>query len=447
MKENKLLHNAKWIIVCKTLQSLIQLAVGMLSARYLGPSNYGLLNYAAAVAAVALPFVQLGLHEILVGEYVENPDREGEILGTALVMNMASALCCIAGVTVFASAANPGEPVTILVCALYSTGLLFQAMEMVQYWFQAKLLSKYASLAMLIAYVAVSAYKILLLATGKSVCWFALAHGVEYGAAGFLLLAAYKKKGTQKLSFSAAAARQMFSKGKYYIASSLLVVAFQSTAGILVKLLTGTVENGCFAAAVTCTAVVQFVYHAIIDSARPVILADKKADQNQFEKHISGLYCVIVYLSLGQSVVFTVFAGPIMKLLYGAAYDAGIPVLRILIWQTAFSYMGTVRNIWILAQERYDRLWVINLCGALTNLALNLWFIPVWGACGAAAASLLTQIITNFVLGFLMKDIRPNNRLLLAGLHPRFAWRMLQNLTQTVIRVYITKTGRILRKR
>lgn len=432
MINNKLLNNAKWIIVCKVLQSLIQLVVGMLSARYLGPANYGLINYAAAIVAVVTPIMRLGLPGVLVREYVEKPHHEGMVLGTALVMNMLSAVACIIGVTAFASVANAGEPSTILVCALYSTSLFFQAIEMAQYWFQAKLLSKYSSLAMLCSYVVVSAYKIYLLVTAKSVYWFALSHAVEYGVTGLLLLISYRKNGEQKLSFSVDLAREMFSKGKYYIVSSLMVVAFNSTASILMKLLIGTTENGYFSAAVTCTAVVQFVYSAIIDSARPAILESKKIDQKQFEKNVSRLYCVIVYLALAQSVAFTIFAKLIIRILYGSDYIASIPVLRILIWQMAFSYMGVVRNVWILAEEKYSRLWVINLCGALANIALNLFLIPLWGACGAAAASVLTQIVANFVIGFIMKDIRPNNRLMLAGLRPRFAWTMLWDFWKTI---------------
>lgn len=432
MINNKLLNNAKWIIACKVLQSLIQLVVGMLSARYLGPSNYGLINYAAAIVAFVTPIMQLGLPGILVREYVEKPHHEGTVLGTALVMNMLSAVACIIGVTAFASVANAGEPITILVCALYSTSLFFQAIEMVQYWFQAKLLSKYSSLAMLCSYVVVSAYKIYLLVTAKSVYWFALSHAVEYGVTGLLLLISYRKNGEQKLSFSVDVAREMFAKGKYYIVSSLMVVAFNSTASILMKLLIGTTENGYFSAAVTCTAVVQFVYSAIIDSARPAILESKKIDQKQFEKNVSRLYCVIVYLALAQSVAFTIFAELIIRILYGADYFASISVLQILIWQTAFSYMGAVRNVWILAEEKYSRLWIINLCGALVNIALNLFLIPLWGACGAAAASVLTQIVANFVIGFIMKDIRPNNYLMLAGLRPRFAWTMLWDFWKTI---------------
>ena len=173
MVNKKILSNAKWIIGCKIIQSLIQFVVGMLSARYLGPSNYGLINYAAAITAFVMPFMLLGLNGTLVREYCDNPDGQGRILGTALAMNLTASVMCIIGVTAFAAVANPGEPTTVLVCTLYSTSLFFQAIEMVQYWFQAKLLSKYSALAMLCAYVVVSAYKIYLLITAKSVCWFA----------------------------------------------------------------------------------------------------------------------------------------------------------------------------------------------------------------------------------------------------------------------------------
>ena len=425
MRENKFLNNAKWIVACKIVQSLIQLVVGMLSARYLGPSNYGLISYALSVVAFVIPVMQLGLQFTLVQEYVDRPEQEGKIIGTALAMNMVSAAACIVGVTVFAAVANPGEPVTILVCALYSTSLFFQGIEMLQYWFQAKLLSKYSSLAMLCAYVVVSAYKIFLLATEKNVCWFALSYTVQYGVTGLLLVIAYKRNGTQKISFSAITARKLFAKSKYYIISSMMAMAFSSTAGILLKLLVGTTENGYFAAAVTSAVVVQFVFEAIIDSARPVILESKKTDQKKYEKNVSRLYCVIIYLALAQSIAFTVFAELIIRFLYGAEYLASVSVLQILIWQTMFSSMGWVRNIWILAEEKHSRLWVINLCGALTNVALNFCLIPRWSACGAAVASVLTQVVTNFVVGFIMKDIRPNNRLMLAGLNPKFAWNTL----------------------
>ena len=152
-KRNSTTKNAAWIISCKIAQSLLGLVVSMLSARYLGPSNYGLISYAASVVSFVLPIVQLGFRSTLVSEIVENPEAEGEIIGTSLFFNFLSSVACIIGVCGFVYVANPNEPTTLLVCALYSLCLLAQALEMIEYWFQAKLISQYTSLTGLVAYV------------------------------------------------------------------------------------------------------------------------------------------------------------------------------------------------------------------------------------------------------------------------------------------------------
>jgi PST family polysaccharide transporter len=123
--------------------------------------------------------------------------------------------------------------------------------------------------------------------------------------------------------------------------------------------------------------------------------------------------------------MFTIFAPLIVHLLYGEEYMPTVPVLQILVWNTAFSYMGYVRNIWILGEEKHKILWVINASGAVANILLNVWLIPLWGACGAAVASVLTQIFTNFVLGFILKEIRANNRLILKSLNPKLLLDMV----------------------
>ena len=185
-------------------------------------------------------------------------------------------------------------------------------------------------------------------------------------------------------------------------------------------------ENGFYSSAITSAGVCQFVYAAIIDSARPVILSAKKSDSSKYEKNISRLYCIITYLALAQGIGFTVFAGLIVKILYGVEYLPAVPVLQILVWYVAFSQMGSIRNIWILAEEKQKLLWKINLLGALMNVAVNACLIPVWGAAGAAFASLVTQVFANFVLGFLLEPIRYNNRLLLRGLDPRILTDLLR---------------------
>lgn len=423
MKSKQVFNNAKWIIICKIIQSVMQLIIGMLSARYLGPSNYGLINYAASIVVFALPLMKLGFNATLVYELVESPEKEGEIMGTSLLLNAISSIACMMGVSAFAAVANFGEVETLIVCALYSISIFFAALEMIQYWFQYKLLSKYSSVVMLAAYFVVSAYKIFLLVSSKNIYWFVVSHSIEYGIIGIALLFIYKKCNGAKLSFSKYRAKKMFSKSKYYILSSLMVVVFQNTDHIMLTNISGKAENGLYSAAITCGAVAQFVFVAITDSFRPLILSSKKDNESSYELNVSRLYGIIIALSVAQSIFFTIFAELIIYVLYGAEYMAAVPVLRILTWYCAFSYMGTIRNIWLLAEEKQKFLPTINLLGALLNIILNAFMIPLWGACGAAFASFLTQFFTNFILGFILKPIRPNNKLMLKGINPRFLVR------------------------
>lgn len=407
------------------MQSIIALIIGMLSARYLGPSNYGLLNYANSIVAFVVPLAQLGLRNVLVEEIIAHPEREGKTLGTSIVMSVASSILCIFGCLAFVSIVNVGERETFIVCVLYSISLVFQMTEMIQYWYQAKLLSKYTSVVSLITYGIVAVYKFFLLVSGKNIYWFAISYALDFFIISIVLFFIYKKVGNQKLSFSFSLGKQLFSKSKYYIVANMMVTVFAQTDKIMIKMFVGDAENGYYSTAVTCAGITGFVFGAVVDSLRPVIFESKKVSQKDFEKNVTLLYSIIFYMGMIQSVFLTVFAKQVVDILYGPAYLAAIPLLQIITWYSAFSYMGTVRNIWMLAEEKQKYLWILNMSGALLNVVGNLIMIPHIGAAGAAIASVLTQFFTNFLLCFIVRPIRPTSKLIIKALNPKPLFDML----------------------
>ncbi len=422
---NRVINNAAWIIGVKVVQSIVALAITMLSARYLGPNNYGLINYASSLIAFVLPLAQLGLRNVLVDQIISHPEREGKTVGTALVMSMFSSLFCIVGCVTFVSVVNAGEEDTLIVCALYSISLFFQMSEMIEYWYQAKLLSKYTSLVSLAAYVIVAVYRVFLLITQKSIYWFAVTNALDFLLISIALLVLYRKLGNDKLSFSFDLAKELFSTSKYYIVSGMMVTIFGQTDKIMLKLMIDDAATGYYSTAATCAAMSGFVFSAVIDSMRPLILESKRTDEGKFRRNMSRLYSVIIYMGLIQSVLFTLLAKPIVLLLYGEAYSAAIPVLRIVTWYSAFSYMGSVRNIWILAEGKQKHLWKINLSGAVLNVIGNYVLIPRLGASGAAIAFVATQFFTNFVLCLIMQPIRPTAKLILKAMNPKLILEMI----------------------
>ena len=427
MKENRVLKNAVWIIGCKVVQAVFHLVVTMISARYLSPSGYGLINYAASVTAFLLPVMQMGLNAILVHELICRPDEEGKTVGSALLMAFVSGCACVGGVFAFTSLANAGERDTIIVCTLYSCLLITQSIELLQYYFQAKLISKYASITMLFAYVLVSVYKISLLVAGLSVYYFAIAQALDYLIIGVVLILIYRKKGSQKLSVSFGSMRRLFGKGKYYVLSALMTTFIAQSDKIIMKITCGDSEVGFYTGAFQCAVMTNFVFGAIIDSARTSILESRMKGDDGYEIGIKRLYSLTFYLSLLQNITITLFAPLIIRIICGDAYADSVNMLRIVVWYTSFSYLGSVRDVWILAEGKHRYLWVINLSGAVFNFALNMIVIPRFGGIGAAVVCVFTQFFTNFLVGFIVKPIRRNNMLFLSSLNPRYLTDMVKS--------------------
>lgn len=416
---NKIIKNASWIIFCKIVQVVLNLVVSMITARYLGPSNYGIINYAASIVTFFVPVVQLGINCVLVQMFVERPEENGKIIGTSTIATSISSLLGVVCIWAFTSVANYGETDTILVCTLYSVSMFFQMTEMIQYWYQSKLLSKYVSIVSLISQAVVSIYKIYIILSGKNIYWFAIVNSFDFLIISIGLFYIYRKIGGQKLSFSFALAKEMIVRSRHFIISGLMVSIFTQTDRIMLKLMVDDAESGFYSAALTCSGMLVFLATAIIDSMRPILFENKKSDQFLYHKNTVRLYSILIYVALCQSLALTAFSEPIIQMFFGEDYLPSIAVLRIISWCSIFSYLGGARGIWFLSEGKEKYLLLTNSVGAIMNIILNLVFIPMLGACGAALTSLLTQFLTNFVLNFVMKPLRENGKWMAEALNPK----------------------------
>ena len=188
---------------------------------------------------------------------------------------------------------------------------------------------------------------------------------------------------------------------------------------IMIRHICGDVEVGFYAAALSVATLTNFVFSAIITAFRPAVLEAKQMDEQKYKAYMVRLYGIIIYLALAQSVAVTIIARYAIKIMYGQAYLPAIPVLQVVVWYTVFSYIGGVRAVWILAENKQRYMWIISFSGMLLNIILNLLLIPRFQGMGAAVATLLTQIFTNIILVYLLRPLRGNIVLLLKGLDVR----------------------------
>lgn len=408
-------QNAGWLIAGRVAQMLLSLFVSLLTARYLGPSNYGLIGYASAYTAFFTSFCTLGINSLLVKEFVDRPGAEGEILGTALLLKAGSSVLSAAAMVGIVSVVDRDEPTTVLVVALSGVGVLVQIFETFHYWFQARLASKVTALATFAAYCVTSAYRVFLIVTGKSVAYFALATSVDYICIAIFLAAAYRKRGGGKLSVSWQYGRQLLGKSHHFILSGLMVSLYGQTDKLMLKQMVGTVEIGYYSTAVALSNMWCFVLHAVIKSMYPSIMEAAKREDGAFEQRNKQLYAIVFYLSVFVSLGFAAFGPRIIDVLYGAAYLPAAAPLRIVTWYTAFSYLGVARDAWVVCRNCQKYLKYIYLMAACSNVLLNLLLIPPFGASGAAMASLITQILT-ILAPACVKEMRVNTKWILEAI-------------------------------
>lgn len=128
------------------------------------------------------------------------------------------------------------------------------------------------------------------------------------------------------------------------------------------------------------------------------------------------------WLSVAVALVLSLLAGSIVNLLFGEAYSGSAIVLVIYVWAGINVAVGSVWSNWILLENKLQIGLYGQLAGAIINVGLNLWLIPVYGAAGAALATLGSYWLSAIFVYSLHKPAETFSLIGRAVLLRRIAW-------------------------
>lgn len=419
-KETK---NAVWIIGGKVAQMILSFVVSVLTARYLGPENYGSLNYVLAFVNFFLTISSLGIGSVIIKFFINEPELQGETLGTALVLEIVASLLSAMMIVGIIALLDGDEPTTILIAVLASISLVFQAVEVINRWFQSHYRSKVSSIATLIAYVVTSAYRLILLITKKNVVWFAFATTLDHLCIAAVLYCVYRKSKGPKLYFSASKAKQLLSQSYHYIFSGMMMALYNQTDKLFLKHLLDETAVGHYTLAMQINTMWVFVLVAIIDSISPTIMQLHTTDRAAYLKKNRQLYSIVIYVAAVVAIGLSVLGTPMIRLVYGTEYVPASAPLKIAVWSVLLSHLSLARNVWIVCENKQKYLKYLYLFSAVLNIPMNLILIPLLGSSGAALSSLLTQMMSTVVFPALIPDMRSNIKLMFEALVLKDLWK------------------------
>ena len=399
--------NTSWMFAEQMLRMIAGLLVGIWVARYLGPEQFGVFSYAIAFASLFSSIAKLGLDGIVVRDLVREPEQRDSYLGTAFWLKLGGALIML-GAVALATQFTSSDRLTNLYILIIASGAIFQSFNVVNFYFQSQVLSKFVSICKMTQLLISSLLKLYFIFTGADLIWFVLVTLVDQLTLALSLYFAYRyqKLGGFYRYFDVTLAKQLLKDSWPLIFSGLVVMIYMRIDQIMIKEMLGEREVGLFSAAVRLSEVWYFIPMIITASLFPSIVNAKKRSEELYYTRLQRLYTIMVWLAIAIALPMTFLSDWLVTLLYGEAYREAGQVLMVHIWAGVFVFLGVASGSWLISENLQWIAFYRTFSGAIINIILNFVLIPIYGLIGAAIATVIAQTMAAFAFDILTKKTR-----------------------------------------
>jgi O-antigen/teichoic acid export membrane protein len=395
----KILDNIGWLFFDKILRMGVGLLVGVWVARYLGPEQFGLINFALAFTGLFSAVAALGLQSIVVRDLVRDPETAQLTLGTSAILHIVAGLLSYLLIIVTIAYLRPDDSLARSIVAILGAILLLKASDIAVYWFESQVQSKYVvwvqnSIFLLFAIVKVAL--ILNKASLTAFVWLMLAEAI---IVALILLIVFCRLGQPltTLKTNSKYAKSLLIDSWPLLLSSIAIMIYMKIDQIMLGEMIGDEAVGIYSAATRISEIWYFIPMVIVASVFPSIVKAKKRSESEYYAKLQKLYDLMVWISVSIALPMTFMSTPIVTMLFGDAYAESGPVLSVHIWAAIFVFLGVASGKWFLIENLQIISFQRTALGAIANIILNLLFIPEYGALGAAWATLISYAVAAFL--------------------------------------------------
>ena len=403
---------------------LIRLAIGVgvsaWMARYLGPGDFGSLNYAMAFVGLFAALASLGLQNIVVRDLVRRPQQQDELIASAFVLRLVGATLAIGLAFTVISLLRPDDPVARTLVLIMSVALLPQAVDLVDYRNQASMNARPIVLIRNAAFLVFSSIKIAIILNQGSILMFAVAFSAEtiVVAIAFMVYARASGWAIRLRSASRAECLRLLKEIWPLILAGVSVTIYMRIDQIMLGEMLNDEAVGLFAAAVRISEIWYFMPAAVMAAAAPVLTRLHRESPQLYQDKTLSVIRLLVWTGIAAGFLFLVLSRFLVAWLYGPSYLGSADVLVIHGWTGVFVGLNAVSAYWLVNAGRLKLTMLQTLAGAGVNVVLNLVLIPEFGIVGAASATIVSQAVSSLFLNYLFGATRDLFRLQIRAFLP-----------------------------
>jgi len=406
----KYFKNTSWLFAEKILRMVVGLLVGIWVARYLGPDKFGLLSFAHSFVGLFTIFATLGLDEVVVRELVKDESRRDSLVGTTFWLKLFGAFLVLL-VLAFAINFTSNDVDTHILVFIIASATIFQSFNIVDFYFQSKILSKFVAYANFISLFISTIVKIALILSHASLlafAWVVLFDSFVL-ACGFIYF--FLKHSTFRIKyliFYKSTAIDLLKDSWPLIFSGGVLMIQARIDQVMIKEMLGSLEVGYYSVAMRLIEAVAFIPMLLKSSLYPSIQSAKIQSKALYQDRLLNFYRLNFLFFLVLAIPIFIFAEPIIVLLFGIEYQPAGVLLALLSIRLFFANMGVARGTYIVTENLMKFSMLTMILGTIVNIYLNYVLIPNYGARGAIVATIVSFFTTIYLVDIFYSKTRHN---------------------------------------
>lgn len=426
----RILDNAGWLFVDRLVRILLGMVVTVWLARYLGPSQFGIISYSLALLTICSVIGLLGLKDIVIREVLQDPRSKGVTLGSAAGLMSVGGVGAYLLLVTIVLLTRPDESIVKFASLTIGSSVLLRFLDFGAYWFESQVKSKYVVVAQQAVFIVFSAVKVILIMIGASLDAFIVTILCQFAASSLATAAIFRRfrPSDLRLSFDTARMKSLISESWPLLLSGAAALIYMKIDQLMIASILGDRAVGVYSAAVTISEATFVLSAIVIATVFPAIISARNEGAAAYRARFQQLFDFMVILAIAIALPVTFLSDRIIATLFGSSYQAAGIVLTIHIWASLFVFLGTAGYRWFVAEGRTGLNLQRTLLGAVFNIALNLFWIPKYGLIGAAVATIVAHLVASLLSDLINAETRPLFWMKLAALNvPAAVLRLIRH--------------------
>lgn len=402
----RIFRNFGYLTVGKVLADVFTFLFFLVLARTYAQEGIGQYSFAMALTSVLVVFADFGIQNLSIKNMSRYRDQVADYYGRLMAVRLLLSTMVFSALLVIIAFLPFSKELKLLIIVIgaYQVfitlvngfGAVFIALE-----------------GMHVTSLLEVSLRVTTALTGMSIVWWggSLLLAVSslpvmtflHVALGYFLT--YKRCGPLHISVTIAGVRQVLGEALPYAMHALFELFSSRVALLFVGFMLGAVAAGVFNVAYRFVFVLLFIPGFARLAIFPVAARLFVNSPSQLKELYRITLNLAIVMGFPMAAGIWLIAPTLIEVLYGLEFVGSIGILRWLAWLIPVVFLRCIMEIFLIASDRQRAVTKSHLLVACIGGILHYWLIVVLGLQGAAAATLLAEILLIGLLGRQLKSL------------------------------------------